>query len=724
MTGDKSKLPPLWAMTGTEDLLRVMWQQGEFEPFGMPPTDKFDPALAQKAFESYAQYQLKKLHAGVFPIGDWEFSSSEDPSLQFAILPVEPESEVRENLLKVAQDPNIIAPESSPVVVEFIEIPGSELDKFFVSQDTQGLIQLYANTNQALEQDESYESDKNVLEYIYGYQYLSALERGEPLPFDLPPFDPNKITGKTFDLLYDNSYAEHTDALFMLNASLLSDFGALKNVSEDAPLYTLWQELQALSVDPTGKPDPQAIEETLRTFLGENATVEDMAIFTQIYGVDLLASLGYDEEGSFSGFDSSDIELDPLGQDLALQQRLLSAMESNTLFLQALQADKLRQAAYVWRPLLAQLQDEFGKMPDEILEVPVSSIKEAFKNFYEIMNGVLDPKDILVLEQNWEQIWETLEYDPTESLVPLILIGASIYFPLAADILAGPELAALTNVGLDIAEFALTGDPLDLLFIAPDALEAIDDIAALRHIDDDSLTGLYRSRRIGLEQELLEIPLENRRYIYSLVGAMRDVDVSTIRKLSTMSLDELEQLAIASDYIRYMDASLSAYPGARRLSWRVENEIDDPNAIKQATEWSCQLACAEMIAKDQGVTISQQTLLNRFSVPPDPEILAETLNSLNPTDAVTWIGEQYEGSNEAIFNYFSTRSQGSWGAILTEPGMRPHMVVVDGLEEGKVLIRDPWGKSYIFDRNNVGSSYIMEIEEFFRLFAGGGLRRE
>jgi RHS repeat-associated protein len=134
-----------------------------------------------------------------------------------------------------------------------------------------------------------------------------------------------------------------------------------------------------------------------------------------------------------------------------------------------------------------------------------------------------------------------------------------------------------------------------------------------------------------------------------------------------------------------------ASKGGAGGGWKTINEVPG-GAVAQHTPTSCGSACGEMISG-----IEQSTLIRAAGAPTDSATLARALGGrggyIGPEqlDAVTALGRPFV-------------------AHLRDGGRLGHFVVVDGLDDaGRLMIRDPWGG---------GSSYMMDVDEFHRVWIG------
>jgi hypothetical protein len=131
-------------------------------------------------------------------------------------------------------------------------------------------------------------------------------------------------------------------------------------------------------------------------------------------------------------------------------------------------------------------------------------------------------------------------------------------------------------------------------------------------------------------------------------------------------------------------------------SWRTIGERPG-GAVGQATEVSCGAACGQMVSG-----IPQAELIIKAGAPTDVETLARALGK-------GWKGG-YVGP-ENLPKLFGTGRP--FVAELKELSNKlGHLVVVDGVKDGQVLIRDPAAG---------GSTYRMVMEEFKRVWNGNAV---
>jgi Peptidase C39 family len=121
--------------------------------------------------------------------------------------------------------------------------------------------------------------------------------------------------------------------------------------------------------------------------------------------------------------------------------------------------------------------------------------------------------------------------------------------------------------------------------------------------------------------------------------------------------------------------------------------------VRQLTENACGMACGQQLLKEAGVEVFQSNLTEKFYRGLTPETLAENLNRFLPG----WRG---------VYTYLSAsqfRGLASRGSFIARIGGNPgHFVIVDGVEAGMVLIRDPIN----------GMSRVADFREFLDTVSG------
>lgn len=132
------------------------------------------------------------------------------------------------------------------------------------------------------------------------------------------------------------------------------------------------------------------------------------------------------------------------------------------------------------------------------------------------------------------------------------------------------------------------------------------------------------------------------------------------------------------------------------MSWtRLDLQKDSPHVEVQLGEHWCGAACAAMLLRDRGIDVAQPMIAAGLRQPSEGAELARRLNECS-SDRHTWIGGQLdlEPPLRVAHADFLARV-GSWAAQLIRAGERDgHWVVVDGVIEQAVAVRDPDGSSY------------------------------
>lgn len=102
---------------------------------------------------------------------------------------------------------------------------------------------------------------------------------------------------------------------------------------------------------------------------------------------------------------------------------------------------------------------------------------------------------------------------------------------------------------------------------------------------------------------------------------------------------------------------------------------------------SCGAACARQTLLDKGIDIPESTIRELAKVSEQTGTSVDNLvNALNKLDPKT----NYVGGGVGPDAFGELNSRGPWIAMV-KPNTGSHYVIVDGVENGKVLLRDPWG---------------------------------
>lgn len=142
-------------------------------------------------------------------------------------------------------------------------------------------------------------------------------------------------------------------------------------------------------------------------------------------------------------------------------------------------------------------------------------------------------------------------------------------------------------------------------------------------------------------------------------------------------------------------------------SWEKIEETFDATIVKQVNDGSCVSAVGEMLAKNYGLQINQQEILENIGEWSNAESLARFLNSKETQNDIIWEGGGWNfetpiGALKWLLNNHKI------GGFLFDESTKGHAVLVDGLDNGDlVVIKDP-------DDQTV---YKMQIESFLEVFA-------
>jgi hypothetical protein len=152
----------------------------------------------------------------------------------------------------------------------------------------------------------------------------------------------------------------------------------------------------------------------------------------------------------------------------------------------------------------------------------------------------------------------------------------------------------------------------------------------------------------------------------------------------------------------------------RTTQWPVINETVDPSVIRQLNPASCGPTCGAMLLRGKGTVAFQSALALRqgSALTSKAEDLAGAMNRLEGKTA--WKGLFVDVLHNPTTTFNTLNAYGSFGTTLHVAGMQvSHMVVVDGLEAGKVIVRDP----------AEGTRYLMLFSDFLAVWEGQSVWR-
>lgn len=292
---------------------------------------------------------------------------------------------------------------------------------------------------------------------------------------------------------------------------------------------------------------------------------------------------------------------------------------------------------------------------------------------------------------------------------------------------------------LDSAGESSEGDPNEVVEHGGVVVEGAIDVQSVSKMSQDETTSAADAERKWRSEDLAEFAESNRvateglgntpevTYAQYPVGSEEVVDkVAVATSESSGSSGRSEDLASTDDVANPRQEASS---GSSQISgheppmevdkreekverlipvggpggdWQVVNEVPD-SAVRQVTNGSCVSACGEMLTDSR---IPQDSILDKIGEWSNSESLAKYLRE---NDGGPWAG----GYIEPYFEQIVARGQ-PWAAEMfprDSLNSYHHMVIVDGVGEQGVSIRDPWE----------GSSYTMVKEEFVRRWTGLGV---
>jgi hypothetical protein len=140
-------------------------------------------------------------------------------------------------------------------------------------------------------------------------------------------------------------------------------------------------------------------------------------------------------------------------------------------------------------------------------------------------------------------------------------------------------------------------------------------------------------------------------------------------------------------------------------NWKRIDERFDAEIVKQTSGLSCVAAVGEMLLERRGISLSQRRIIGIIGEPATAEDLARVLNQFD----VSTEGRQWHGTATNESELSKLLKGGSFAAILREPLLMGHTVLIDGAtNDGLIKIKDP------FDQ----TAYQMTTEEFLNHWAG------
>jgi ABC-type bacteriocin/lantibiotic exporter with double-glycine peptidase domain len=125
----------------------------------------------------------------------------------------------------------------------------------------------------------------------------------------------------------------------------------------------------------------------------------------------------------------------------------------------------------------------------------------------------------------------------------------------------------------------------------------------------------------------------------------------------------------------------------------------DPRVVVQVGELWCGPAACEMLLRDRGFAVGQAEVAAQTPTPAPAVWLARAMTDITHQH---WIGGSLADPPEPMtLKYVAALREhhGTWAALLLPAGASRmgHWVVVDAVQDGAILIRDPEGWAYAMD---------------------------
>ena len=138
--------------------------------------------------------------------------------------------------------------------------------------------------------------------------------------------------------------------------------------------------------------------------------------------------------------------------------------------------------------------------------------------------------------------------------------------------------------------------------------------------------------------------------------------------------------------------------------WKTLDEKKDSSVIKQKTSLSCVAAVGEMLLQTRGIKMTQAEIIDIIGEPSTLENLADLLNKTDkPID-----NEKWHGVIIPVRHLEKIIQKSSFGAVLREGSPLGHIVLVLGLENDLLRIKDSWD----------ATTYQMTVDEFLSFWNG------
>jgi hypothetical protein len=181
---------------------------------------------------------------------------------------------------------------------------------------------------------------------------------------------------------------------------------------------------------------------------------------------------------------------------------------------------------------------------------------------------------------------------------------------------------------------------------------------------------------------------------------------STASKNAKEAWEKLKKAAVSSrtdevasrggmDFIHATGVSLGEYSISRIL-------------VDQMEGGSCVGSCGKMLLADKGIDIPEAYIRNMLGI----DASGTSVRNLQKlVDEMPELSGATVRANAAVSDVVELAANGPVAVNITHSTYGSHAVIVDGIQDGRVLIRDPLPEG-------LGSSYSMDLADFEGLFGG------
>ena len=134
--------------------------------------------------------------------------------------------------------------------------------------------------------------------------------------------------------------------------------------------------------------------------------------------------------------------------------------------------------------------------------------------------------------------------------------------------------------------------------------------------------------------------------------------------------------------------------------------------VSQELPMSCGPACVRQLLKDAGLDISEEMIrtLSKFK----PQFGTQASDLANALNKLLKQEDLYQGGSVEPEAFDALVKRGSWIARV-KLSTGPHFIIVDGIKDDKVLIREPWNSHVPKSGNGLACEIDREVfKEYWR----------